>query len=102
MEEGLTKSHLEHLAKLARIGIEKKKEEKLLRDLQKIIDYFEELKTLDTRQVNLATGGTGLVNVARPDIVGDELSGRGRQLFPEEEEDYLKVPEVFQNKDANS
>lgn len=102
MEKGLTKSHLEHLAKLARIDIEKKKEEKLLRDLQKIIDYFEELKTLDTKSSGPAAGSTGLINVARPDIADDELSGRGRQLFPEEEEDYLKVPEVFENKDVNS
>lgn len=102
MEKNLTRHHLKRLAQLARIKIEENKEIKLLADLQKIIDYFEELKALETGRLEPMAGGTKLVNVVRLDVIDDELLGQGRGSFPEEENNYLKVPEIFGNKNDNS
>ena len=102
MEKELTQDYLKRLAKLARIKIEENKESKLLEDLQKIIDYFKELKTLEPGQLQPMNGGVELVNAIRLDVIDDELSGQGRHSFPEKENNYLKVPEVFENQDVDS
>ena len=44
MAAQLSKHELEHLAKLARIELDPKEEEKLLKDLGSILDYFKELQ----------------------------------------------------------
>ena len=65
MASSLTKRDLEHLAKLARIELDPKEEETLLRDLGNILDHFKELQALDTTDVAGVTGGTDLKNVFR-------------------------------------
>ena len=54
----IDKEILKHLAELARIEIEEKDEEKLLKDLQEIIDYFKELKGVNIENVESMTGGS--------------------------------------------
>ncbi len=44
MASPIDKKTLEHLAELARIKLDGRQEEKLLHDLGKILDHFEELK----------------------------------------------------------
>lgn len=119
----INKKTLQYLAELARIKIEAKKEEKLLKDLEEILTYFEELKALDTSAVLLTrlpsptaqaiggpvTGGTNLNNVFREDepIQSADKKNSVNQssnqcksalinAFPEEENGFLKVPAVFE------
>ena len=40
----INKKTLEYLAALARLKLKPQEEKKLLKDLQKILDYFEQLK----------------------------------------------------------
>jgi aspartyl-tRNA(Asn)/glutamyl-tRNA(Gln) amidotransferase subunit C len=97
MPSPINKKLLKHLAALARIELTAKEEEKLLKDLQKIVDYFKELQNLDTQAVEPASGGTMLEDVLRPDE--DERVGFprvGSETFPEEESGFLKVPPVFE------
>ncbi|HDH31708.1 MAG TPA: Asp-tRNA(Asn)/Glu-tRNA(Gln) amidotransferase subunit GatC [Candidatus Wolfebacteria bacterium] len=64
----IDKEILKHLAELARIEIEEKDEEKLLKDLQEIIDYFKELKGVNIENVESMTGGSiFLSNIFRDD-----------------------------------
>ena len=93
----LDKKHLEHLAALSRIEIKKGEEEKLLEDLRKILNHFEELKEVNTENVQPLSGGTELKNVSRSDeIREDRLRGdKAVEAFPEREHGYLKVPPVF-------
>lgn len=51
MASPISKSTLEHLAKLARIELDPKEEEKLLKDLGEILEYFAELQKLETANV---------------------------------------------------
>jgi aspartyl-tRNA(Asn)/glutamyl-tRNA(Gln) amidotransferase subunit C len=116
MSSVITKHELEHLAKLARIELDPKEEEKLLHDLGAILDYFKELQQLDTAAVPPMTGGTDLRNIFREDGVdpdadvtsattgvdaqtaGHENTNRGAgvETFPETKDGFLKVPPVFE------
>ncbi len=92
----LNKKSLEHLAELARLEFEPHEEEKLLRDLQRILDYFEELKTLDTSGIEPMSGGTSLKNVFREDEERQNTDqGEGIDAFPETREGFLEIPPVF-------
>jgi len=101
MSSVITKQELEHLAKLARIELDPKEEEKLLKDLGNILDHFKELQALDTSAVAPMMGGTDLRNIFREDG-GDEKGGRentnrgaGVDAFPETKDGFLKIPPVF-------
>jgi len=83
---------------LARLEIDGREEEKLLKDLQKIVGYFDELKELDIESTEPMTGGTDLNNVFRDDKdkQGTNL-GSGTNGFPETNDDnFLKIPPVFE------
>lgn len=92
----ITKKDLEHLAELARIELREGEEEKLQKDLGNILDYFNELKALDTDSTMPMTGGTNLKNMLREDKLGDtDDTGKGVDNFPDAQGGYLKVPPVF-------
>lgn len=96
----INKKSLEHLAELARIELKSGEEEKLLRDLAKILDYFKELNEVDTSRVEPLTGGTSLANAIREDVADRTPdTGKGRGAFPESEGDEkgrsLKIPPIF-------
>ena len=98
MASSLNKRDLEHLAKLARIALDPKEEEKLLKDLGNILDHFKELQELDTANVAPMTGGTDLQNVFREDGERENTNrGAGADAFPESKDGYLKIPPVFEN-----
>jgi len=93
----INKKTIEHLAELARIELDKKEEEKLSKDLEKILEYFGELKELDTANIESMAGGTWETDVFRddaPERTPD--TGKGKSQFPEAENGYLKVPPVFE------
>lgn len=103
----ITQKTLEHLVALSRIELDEKSEEKLLKDLQKILEYFDELKEVDTENIEPMAGGTIEKNVFREDgfIEADrrgkenleaDLRGKLIDQFPEEENGFLKIPPVFE------
>jgi aspartyl/glutamyl-tRNA(Asn/Gln) amidotransferase C subunit len=120
MSSTIGKRELEHLAKLARIELDPREEEKLLRDLGAILEYFNELQKLDTSAVLPMTGGTDLRNVFREDGALDENvidsprsdsasdggngstgrentnRGAGVDAFPESKDGFNKIPPVFE------
>lgn len=94
----IDKKHLEHLAALARIEIKKGEEEKLLGDLRRILEHFEELKEVKTDDVAPLSGGTELKNIDRADEIKSDRLGADPAVdsFPEKEGRYLKIPPVFE------
>jgi len=98
MATPINKKTLEYLAELSRIELDKKSEEKLLEDLQKILEYFEQLKEVDTENIEPMAGGTIEKNVFRNDE-GGSAPGNAEGLieqFPEKENGFLKIPPVFE------
>lgn len=92
----INKKALEHLADLSRMDLHEAEEEKLLKDLSAILDYFKELQGLDTSEVVSMTGGTDFKNVLREDEIGaKDDTGKGPELFPDSKGGYLKVPPIF-------
>ncbi|MEK7077075.1 MAG: Asp-tRNA(Asn)/Glu-tRNA(Gln) amidotransferase subunit GatC, partial [Patescibacteria group bacterium] len=87
---------LKHLAELARIELTEREEEKLLKDLQKILNYFKELQELDTSGVPPMAGGAAQKNSFREDEERSTSPETGRGAFPETENKYLKIPPVFE------
>ncbi len=80
----LTKKDLEKLANLARMDLKPEEKEKLLKDLEKILDYFEELKEVATDNVEPLTGGTESQNILRDDDQDLTLDkGAAIKAFPE-------------------
>jgi aspartyl-tRNA(Asn)/glutamyl-tRNA(Gln) amidotransferase subunit C len=97
MSSLINKESLEHLAKLARIELNPKEEERLLRDLGGILDNFKELEKLDTSKIAPLTGGSELENVFREDEAGGSTNQKsGVDRFPESRDGFLKVPPVFE------
>ena len=101
MSSTIGRQELEHLAKLARIRLDPKEEEGLLKDLANILEHFKELQILDTSAVPPMTGGTELRNVFRED--GEENGGsentnrsEGVEAFPQKKNGFLKIPPVFE------
>jgi aspartyl-tRNA(Asn)/glutamyl-tRNA(Gln) amidotransferase subunit C len=94
----LTRRDIEHLAALARIELGVREEEKLLGDLQKIVDHFKELEKIDTADVVPMAGGTAERNVFRKDEPEvSHLPDIGlADAFPEQESGFLKIPPVFE------
>ena len=94
----ITRDQLKNLAELARIELRPDEEEALLKDLEQILDYVDELQEVPTDGVLPVTGGTGLTNAVRSDESTDaELDGAAaRGAFPDERKGFLKVPPVFE------
>lgn len=95
----INKKTLEYLAELSRIELEEKSEEKLLNDLQKILEHFEELKEVDIENIEPMAGGTIEKNVFREDKENPKSEVQTSKLtnaFPDEEKGYLKVPPIFE------
>ncbi len=97
MPSEIDKKIIEYLAELSRIELDGKEEEKLLADLRKILDHFDELKSLDTSGVEPMNGGTELKNSLREDEERTNTNrGAGADVFPESKDGFLKVPPVFE------
>lgn len=98
MSSSIDKKTIEYLAELSRIKLEPNEEEKILKDLQKILGHFEELKSLDTSGVETMNGGTEIKNALREDGErADTNKGQGAKSFPETKDGFLGVPPVFES-----
>lgn len=107
MSSSINKKELEHLAKLARIQLDPKEEEKMLADFGAMLEHFKQLEELDTTNVAPMAGGTDLMNIFREDAVEDGAAteaggpentnrGAGVDAFPESKDGFNKVPPVFE------
>ena len=109
----ITRKEVERIAKLARIGITKKEEEKFARELSLILDYVEKLKEVDILKTLpashsitrvLAKGGDEasvssieIENVTREDksLKFKAQSSKLLKLAPEIKNGYLKVKSIL-------
>jgi aspartyl-tRNA(Asn)/glutamyl-tRNA(Gln) amidotransferase subunit C len=87
---------LEYLAELGRIELTESEKPKLLKDLQEILNHFEELKKIDTSNVEPMSGGTLKHDTFREDKTREEKNKALLDIFPEKEDDFLKIPPVFE------
>lgn len=75
----LDKETIEQLTHLCRIDCTEEEQEALLKDLRKILEYFEQLEQIDTENVPPCNHVLeGMSNVMREDVVGNVLD---REIF---------------------
>jgi len=90
---------IDHIAKLARIGLKEEELKKLEGELSAILDFIEKLKEVDIENVKPMTGGTDLANIMREDEViprDDKQRQRILANAPKRKDDYIEVKAVFE------
>lgn len=101
----LSKSEIEHLAKLARLELTEKEKTKFSRELSEIFSYVEKLNKVKTDNISETSQVTGLENVYRQDKVSDiwktdtDPQKNTEKLLanaPEKKERYWKVKQVLE------
>lgn len=89
------------VAHLARLELEAEEEERFTTQLNSILEYFELLNELDTKDVPPTTRAIEVSNISRPDQL--ELFRDRESLLsnvPEREDDFIKVPKILDNSEA--
>jgi len=93
---GLTE--VEHVSSLARLALSEEEKKLFAEQLGKIIDHFDELKSVDTEGVEPMAHALSIVNVLREDEVKPPA---GRDVLleggPDVEAGYFKVPKIGDN-----
>ena len=88
---------LRGLAHLARLEFNPAQEQTLLADLNNILDWVDQLKQLDTTDIEPLVHLSEEVNVLRKDIAFNELSHEeALRNAPKRDSDYFRVPKVME------
>jgi aspartyl-tRNA(Asn)/glutamyl-tRNA(Gln) amidotransferase subunit C len=92
---------VQKIAHLARLEITPEEEKQLAAQLSSILDYFEQLSELDTKDVPPTTRAIEISNVTRADKAipyanRDELLKEA----PEPEDDFFRVPQILSSDEA--
>lgn len=98
----IKKEDVRHIAKLARLGISQKEEEKFQKDLASILDYFNSLKKVDVSTVKPTFQATEFFlkkgKSMREDKIDSQLIQPPNKLIeaaPGKKDDYIKVKAVL-------
>lgn len=91
----LSKEEVQHIAKLARLGLTDEEVKKFQKELSSILDYVEKLKGVDIKNVVPASHAVLVENVIRKDEI--KLKDREKLLpnAPEIKDKFIKVTSVF-------
>ncbi|KKS66150.1 MAG: Aspartyl/glutamyl-tRNA(Asn/Gln) amidotransferase subunit C [Parcubacteria group bacterium GW2011_GWC2_42_6] len=90
---------INHIAKLARIGLSELELKKLEQELAAILGFVNELNKVDDGDIEPMTQATGLKNIMRADEAAkSSAAGRAKLLAnaPEKLNGYIKVKAVFE------
>jgi len=95
----INSGQVEHIAKLARIKLTNKEEEKFANDLSSILNYIDKLNEVDTENIKPIQQITGLETVIRKDEVTNKdpkIAERILSQAPEKQNNYFKVPKILE------
>ena len=90
---------INHIAKLARIGLKKEELKKLEGELSAILSFVEKLKEVNVENIKPMAGGTDLNNVYRedrPKVRDEKQRQRILENAPKRKDDYVEVMAVFE------
>lgn len=93
MSNPISDSEMAHLQTLARLELRPKEARTLKQDLNRLLDYFEQIRGLDTEGVEPLARPIATENVFREDTPAPTLpTERIQALATESEEGFFKVP----------
>lgn len=88
---------IKKLAHLARLEFNEEKEQEMLQDLNKILNWMDKLRELDTARVEPLTHMSEEVNVLREDVAMNTVTHEEALLnAPKKDSDYFRVPKVME------
>lgn len=92
----IQKETLQQIAKLAHLDLEGEDEQSMISDLNKIIEWMDMLREVDTEEVMPLTHPAFEMNQLREDQAKSTLSReKALELAPKKDETYFKVPKVI-------
>lgn len=92
----VTIKDVEHVAELARLSFSEEGKQKLAKELNSILEYMEQLNSLDTTNVEPLSHVIELQNVFRDDVRKECLTREeALQNSPAKSEKFFKVPKVI-------
>ena len=92
----ITDEIVDHIAHLARLQYDKDEKINIKADLSKIIDFVDQLSSVDTDGVEPLIFMTDSINVLREDIQVDTVTQKeALQNAPNHDSDYFKIAKVL-------
>lgn len=95
----LNLEEIKHLAKLARLEIHDEELASLQKELSSILDYFKQLKEINTEKIETTAHALDVKNVFREDtpnkLYGEEIIANMIKQAPNKENGYVKVKAVL-------
>jgi aspartyl-tRNA(Asn)/glutamyl-tRNA(Gln) amidotransferase subunit C len=93
----LTLEQIEKVAMLSRIELQEDKKLQLVEELSSILDFVDDLQSLDVKDIEPISQVTGLKDVWREDVVVDCEISRDELLYntPSSKDGYVKVQKVL-------
>ena len=89
----ISDNEMEHLKTLARLEVSPEETQHLKHDLNKILEYFEQIKHLDTEGIEEMARPIHMENIFREDVIKAGLThDDAMKLANETEQGYFKVP----------
>ncbi|HBW12348.1 MULTISPECIES: Asp-tRNA(Asn)/Glu-tRNA(Gln) amidotransferase subunit GatC [Proteiniclasticum] len=97
----VSKKDVDYIKELARLRVSEEEAEGLVKDLNSILKYVDQLNEVDTDAVEMLVNPLYIENVYREDVVESSLTSEDFLMnAPERVEDYLKVPSVIDREEA--
>ena len=92
----ITKEIVKKTAHLARLHFSENEEEHMKEDLQKMVDWVDKLKEVDTADVEPLTNMSMEVNQFREDEVGEHIAReKALKNAPVKNAEFFRVPKVI-------
>lgn len=97
----VSKKDVDYIKELARLRVSEEEADGLVKDLNSILKYVDQLNEVDTDAVEMLVNPLYIENVYREDVVESSLTSEEFLMnAPERVEDYLKVPSVIDREEA--
>lgn len=95
----LTKETVNHLAHLARLEFSEEEQDRMLKDMDKILGFVAKIEELDLEGIEPLKYMSEEVNVLRADEVKQEITkDQALKNAPDRDSDYIRVPKVLNKK----
>ncbi len=93
----LTKQEINKISKLARIELEESNKAELVEELGSILEFVDDLKSIDLQSIEPVSQVTNLQDIWREDVVVDCTIPREKFLTnaPDSQDGYFKVKKVL-------
>lgn len=92
----ITDETVDHIAHLARLEFKGEEKENIKADMENILDFVDQLNTIDTEGVEPLIFMTEAINVLRDDVSAETITQKeALKNAPNHDSDYFKIAKVL-------